>query len=1583
MQEKIRNKIIAVILLFTLIIVRFVVIGNSIVIAMTENNENETNNKNVNFNVEIKDNQKTSKEKIGNILLEETLLITVEVKDRGILRDAVIKVNNANFEIVKEKINNNYIKMIKDNEIYLNTVTYGNKVILELPIKFLKKEIFEPNYFEKEINFDFEGKYEENTEEKIRATKSIKIKWTTESDMNFTQEIGRYIDLGENGVILEQIVETNIKDNVLPREEEILRIEVPKLEKQIPESVYVLLNGREMSDNEVIYNKDNLTLQIEKKTKPEELPIWGNGKNKYEIIYKYTKEEIQGDKYITLKTNVETKNYTKEKIEENDIKENIKLIQKGQVSEIEANIMGQIYKGYLYENINKDTKYSEINKIRILENQLLDNIRIETGNNKFITEQNTYLNANQNVFYKETKIIKNNMIEILGTEGKITFKDVNNQVIFEINKDTEENEKGEIVVCYPENENKIIIETTKPIQSGELLFENIKTVKNNNNYNKQTIRQIKKLINETIIKTNLNENKTETEIALNETEVKARLELDKNNFSTVAKNNREIKIILKSNGPEYDLYKKPVFLIKLPSDIENIKINNINILYEDELKIKNATTEGNLIKIELEGEQTKYKDSTIEGAVITINADIDLNKKAISKQDNIQLSYKNNSDIKEEIKTIKETVEIVAPKDLILSNDIKQLGIETLGEPGIKTKDIKRGASKKEVEGQIEIINNKKEDLKQVRILGEFPSNSNKNNMGILITGELKLENTPNAQIYYTDNQNATEDLTNIENKWNKNFGEVRKVKKYLILIDQFKENEIIKGTYKMLIPENLEYNQNALTQYKITYANTELSTEKSLSATPVLLQTGIGPNIEVKLSATRGDKEITTQVKTGEIIKYKIEVTNSGTEVANNISLNANIPDGTKRVTENANYDLYLKEYYTELEDKNYKEIIEKIEPKETIVKEYEVRVKEERPEISNQIEFSYNDVKKVSNEINIKTQKGNLEVVVKKSSDKQILLYDNYKVHYETRIKNTSGKILHNIKVNVNLPKGFTAESIYANYINETEEISSDEFEVGKEINIKQLNANEEVLVGVLCKVENKENEEREVGIFSNVIYNNEEYISNVYKDKIYKYDIEINIVSSTNNKYLKPNDMIEYEITIKNKGNANIREIELFDNVPEELKAVSAYLGEEEIAFADNEVTTNLDLSSQEQKKIKIIAQVKDLNPKEEIVSISNFAYIKNSINIIGKTTTINNIIDYKKEENPDETQPDIEDTSKERKIISGIAWEDINRNGKRDTNEPTLSDIKVKIVDIKNNEYAKDEKGKIIEGLTNTNGIYILNNVKPGKYVAIFDYDKSKYGITKYKEEGVSEDLNSNVINNKLNINGKCEEVVSSDVIVVEEENIDSINIGLVKAEKFDMKLDKYINKLTITDNNGTVVKGYNDTKYAKIELDAKKLKNTKITIEYKIKVSNVGELEGYVKNIVDYLPTDLEFDPNINKGWYIKDNNLYNSKLANVKIKPGESLEVKLVLTKNMTEDNTGIVVNIAEIQEDANEYLIQDVNSKPGNRIQGENDLDTAKIIISIGTGGNVYIIVAIIILFIALILAVVLKKQIKKEKDK
>ena len=63
----------------------------------------------------------------------------------------------------------------------------------------------------------------------------------------------------------------------------------------------------------------------------------------------------------------------------------------------------------------------------------------------------------------------------------------------------------------------------------------------------------------------------------------------------------------------------------------------------------------------------------------------------------------------------------------------------------------------------------------------------------------------------------------------------------------------------------------------------------------------------------------------------------------------------------------------------------------------------------------------------------------------------------------------------------------------------------------------------------------------------------------------------------------------------------------------------------------------------------------------------------------------------------------------------------------------------------------------------------------------------------------------------------------------------------------------------------------------------------------------------------------------------------------------------------MGEDNV-VARNSAEIYEAYNDLGLKDSNSTPGNKANGENDMGSADVIVSIRTGGVIYMTIGIVI---------------------
>ena len=225
------------------------------------------------------------------------------------------------------------------------------------------------------------------------------------------------------------------------------------------------------------------------------------------------------------------------------------------------------------------------------------------------------------------------------------------------------------------------------------------------------------------------------------------------------------------------------------------------------------------------------------------------------------------------------------------------------------------------------------------------------------------------------------------------------------------------------------------------------------------------------------------------------------------------------------------------------------------------------------------------------------------------------------------------------------------------------------------------------------------------------------------------------------------------------------------------------------------------------IKVETIVNYSESRTEAETITNTAYAELLANKVATTSEITHIIEANTSDNNNgnngNNKIDNNDIAKGTAIITGTAWVDEDGNGQKGDNEKSLSGIKVRLYNTETNNLVKDANGNTLEATTNDNGVYVLNNIGNGKYIAVFDYNRSEYGLTKYKVSGATADKTSSAILKKLTINGNEQEIASTDILDVNNANVSDINIGLIKLQDFSFKLDKFVNKVTEITFSGVV------------------------------------------------------------------------------------------------------------------------------------------------------------------------------------
>ena len=188
--------------------------------------------------------------------------------------------------------------------------------------------------------------------------------------------------------------------------------------------------------------------------------------------------------------------------------------------------------------------------------------------------------------------------------------------------------------------------------------------------------------------------------------------------------------------------------------------------------------------------------------------------------------------------------------------------------------------------------------------------------------------------------------------------------------------------------------------------------------------------------------------------------------------------------------------------------------------------------------------------------------------------------------------------------------------------------------------------------------------------------------------------------------------------------------------------------------------------------------------------------------------------------------------------------------------------------------------------------------------------------------------------------------------------DDVDVEDLKLVEFDLALRKWVTQAIVIEKGGETItetghQPYDDPEQVvKVELHRKKINSVTVKFRYSIRIINEGDIAGYAKEITDYIPEGLEFVQEDNPGWTDEGNNVVSTRLLEgTLLQPGEYADVEIILTWINDQNNMGVMVNTAEISEDYNEYGVPDRDSIPDNQKWGEDDIDDAPVMLTVGTG--------------------------------
>lgn len=1471
-SKEIFTKLIAMLLIITLNIANFLFVGEGLMSYAVD--MVATNSNNVEFQVYFKNQDETTKQEIQvaekdiNINSEsENLYVTISVLREGYF-NGKITLDSNNLSVIG-CTKNAYLNSVDGNTINLNQIGSGNTVTLELQVKPKTATSIKSADLSAESIVNLTGVYTSSKGTKL-VTTDIKGKTTVKTNLKSPENIQNILETniitnkvfeidGVNKRIIQILVKNNAKDNLYP-------IKTTNIEMKLPsdaEKIVAYARSTESTDSRINfgesnYNQEESTLKINLENKEDSEGNISFAKNATDslvvtAVYNESKVFTEEEKVITTKSTITT--YDEKALiteKQATISEEVKGIINYEISKQED----AIYKGKIYTGEEREYKVN----VRSYVNSTLtaESIKFKLDTTKYLVGE---IEKESTIAYKDITIKKDDFTKVLGENGNINILNQEGTVVSNITNETEVDQKGNIVISLPENTLKADIETSVPTSTGKIDFILTKSIVENT-YKEDEIKTFTAIENAITAE---DEIKVRGNTELKETITQAKLDIDTKELKAGTTTTVEITTTLLSDDETKDLYKNPVIKIAFPANTTQLTEPKYKILYTNGLE---ETAEGKVTEedgrkvviITLKGEQTTYPGKTIQGTVVVVSAELTVDKLQTSSNENITLTYTNEKakNYYQDGKITKD-IKIVQDQNIIITNNIKELGVETVGKEEDKEVNIKATGETQTATIQIGAISNEEETITNAKILGKFPTKSSTNTMDITLTSNIKITTgQEGVKIYYSSNENATEDLENSENGWTEDSNLADK-RCYLIVVPSLNKGEKICAEYGVDIKKSTDEKGISIEEFKFKY--TKLNDSLELNSTKITLKKEEKISIELKAIGISDDQIL----ESGKNYGYRVIIKNNSEENISNLLVNVNTNKMLKLDEENIDETIV-----------NGKISIENIDAGTTKIILINLECLDKiniDDEASIYVNINVDNKEYTSRKLTYKVEKISLDLDLKtnisdKDKNEKNEVNIGGEIEYTLNLKNKSIDKLKNLKLTIQISKGL-----------EIKEIKKDNSDVK-------------------YSIDSESSEEDAFIMIDTDILDNE----------------DVNIIIKTKVKDAKyiNNTMLPYIVYIT------------YNN-----------------------------------KLIK--------NKDEENYYISEESLLENLYN---NNNTDDNNTDKNETDDGNSDNSDNQDNNNEEEFsyrINGKVWLDKEKTGEKNSDSDNISGVKVKLIDIQTGKVAIAKNGYEISAMTNDEGEYTLANIEEGKYIVVFDYDTNKYKPTVYQKDGISDTQNSDAILKDVEIDGETVNIAATDTLNINS-NLNNIDLGLIEVNNFKLEINKTIEKIEVTNTDGIKTYSFDNSSLAKVEIASKKLNNSKISIEYNIKVKNTGDISGFTKEIIDYMPKELEFDSEKNENWIKQGDYLYNSAFEDKEIKPGEEKEVKLILTKTMTESNTGLISNIAEVLDSDS----KEMDEKEENKSQ-------ANVIIGIKTGGVISCLLIMISVLITTISVIIIIRNRKK----
>ena len=1537
----------------------------------------------ITFNAQILDSEgKEVKE--ADITSELNLHLSIAVKE-GNLKNVNLDLSNCNFKL-------------KD-ESGIDQINAGETKELDFKIVARNDDQFKLDLLNMESKIELTGTYSnDNKTEEVNKEKTVSVKWNAQELYNMDDETRKATKVLENEIITNKTytidgeekrvvqvkIKSGIKDNIYPIEK--TQITANPLESgKMEEGKFVAENELKAEKVEVVaystkatngkdgsadfgkteenklgswkYDSESgkITITVNNSKDENNCVAWAkNAVDEFVITYIYNEESVKNVNAFRTVVESNLKLYTDEGEHKKTVRYWVTNTEKAMP--IELNI--QAPESLSKRNIQKGESFAEAWTLNISNTQIGGDILAVSKIDKLNIADSEDIKPVTH--YNATYINKEDFINILGENGEIVILNMaTGEELGKITKEsTIENNDKILGISYSENASQIGVQISKPVKAGKLSIASRKTL--NISSVEEYVSKIDKIdsltINaiagiqkageeefiystETISKQiSLVSPKSNAELGIN-------LGKDKETLPVGEENKVDFTVTLHTSKETDKLFNNPTVQIELPEQVKEASIveNTEGISNANGLELNGITINNNIIEVKLTGNQGEYVDYNGQDTTITFSANLKTPELQPTTTGDIKLTVVNGEEKIEDSKQVTFSAE----KGIILANSISNYNGEEPEILAIK-ENSKTGllSEEKSAIAQVKgtIINNTEKDVENVVVVGNFAGE------GSTITPILK------EQIAV---ENATVEYSADGQTWEAyNAEKASTYKNYKITFAKLADKSITTFTYKIEIPENLGANKSINSTYAIKIE------DKAQKAATITLETP--QKIEIEVSA----KAISDTIYEEQEVTFTVDVTNKSNVTAKNVSLEASLPEELELVSKPENFDIEAGKTITKTITAKVKAL-----PEETKQKDITTTIKATPNGKEDQAKTV--EVKNVVKQALIKA------TIEDAYSDGAEFIYEGGQLGYKTTITNVSDETLTNVVITSKLPEGtklntkeigvYKYEATEDPDMMKVEKIDIDIKESGENGSIiyiiPKLEKGQTINIEIKMKADklDKNVYEKEIS-YNEVISINEMEDYTLRKDDIIikpNYEISFsseNLTDSSRNTYVNPGDEISYTLNIKNKTRFT-QDIEI--NISE-ITGLKQLTKVEEAISIGNSYAIKKEIKPEETYRLDIKGIANDAKEEDSIINfkaiisqiIQDREGISETREIVLKEETTEYRIKGTKIDEPDKPiDPDDPDIPVEKTYsISGTAWLDENEDGIKEEKEKLLKGILVKIKQInKENvaEYLKGEDEKEIIAITDNEGKYEFQDLKPGKYIVEFEYNTKTYMLTPVTNK------------DSVPIAPTTSEgtTVKTDTLNITNENIENINIGLVLNSKFDLELNKYITKVTVQNNSGTTEYNYNNEQLAKVEIKAKQMASSTVLVEYQIEVKNNGAVPGTATVIADYLPKGLKFNSEMNTNWYQgTDGNLYTEELKDIMLEPGESKQVKLVLTKAMTSNSTGTFTNAAEIYEDKNDFGLVDTNSTPANQEQKENDYSTAELLISTATGSPMMYIGIIII---------------------